>query len=369
MSRKNRRRGGDDEDRDSQTEEEIEETVTEYVDAEGNPVGTTKNGNRIVVFMKTHQNKWIAVFICAGLILLLFIFLYWAWFDQAQTQNHHHMHQLDMRLDDREMGRNSFSVAQSSLYSLASVLGASRRSYTLALCHRASYDPVQRDRREVLVPSDMNARAQALVQRQINTLPKNSLLDVRLEMRYNVEVAPDVLVKNGLSPTQRYQTLHYELASNYAGFSSIKLLVSSEDIYRQVPRVRQEVLICSNRPDSERRCSRSVSDNKLRMNNTLLFPMEQAVQPQPEQQEDPSARPGRQQAQQTEEPEQPQRGIDLVDQDKENLRGLESNLANNRQFHILFYMEASTSSRTAATSRDDNDYNEYIALTVEPAMC
>jgi hypothetical protein len=362
MSRKSRRTEAAAEEDSLEDQEEVqEEFTTEIVDSEGNAMNSARKGNRIVVFAKTHQTKFWWVLGCALLVILIVIPIYWVAFDRSQVENHHHWRDLESRMSARELGRDSLSVGQSALYSLASVLGAGRRAITLALCHRASYDAVQRDGREWLVPSDMSARAQALAQRQIGALPKNFLLDTRLEMRYNVEVAPDVLVKNGLSPTQRYQTLHYEVASNYARFSSVKLLVSSEDLYRQAPRVRQEVVICSNRPDSERRCD--LRGDKLLMNNTLLFPMEGAVQvtDAPPSAETPT---GVRQSQ----TEEPQRGVDLVEQDKENLRGLEYALANNRQFHVLFYRETAASART--TGRDDAaDYSEYIALTVEPAMC
>lgn len=359
------------------TEEEEESVSLEQPSTED---GSAKRPNGVVVMYKHHKGKvWVLVG-CAALIILIFIFIYWGLFNNYTWNNDYHVHQLETRINQQQRG-NGLSYGASAVYSVARLL-AGKEPTVLELCHRDSYDPVMKDGRLQFQRSDMSARARAMAQRQTASLPKNVLVSARLEMRYNVEIAPDVLRKNGLSETQRYQTLHYEVGSSHDRFSTIKLLVSSEDIYKQQPRIRQEVTICSNRPGSERLCSQRVSlGGLLRMNNTLLYPMEKYLQPRQDKKTptwSPTSTPigggsgGTTQQnvdeEETDEEENDENeAINLLQQDQENLRSVEAELANNRQFHVLFYRETDAS---LTTSRDtDAIYDEYIALVIEPMPC
>ncbi len=362
--------------------EEDEVTLEEKSDGSGAKV---VRQNRVVEVVKQHGSKGWWLLACFVLFLFILIFFYIAAFDNTNWNNGHHMHQLDLKLKElAQQSRQSQQYVTTGLYSMGAAFTGARREFVMSFCHQATYRPVLKDKQQVLVPADPAGRAAALAMRApITALERNYVLSTHLEMRYNVPVDEQTLRALQLSPSQHYQTLHYEVASDYAHFSTIRLVVTTEDIYRAHPRLVQDVLICSNRPGSARRCSQRVSLNSLlRMNNTLLMAMEAGAASSASGTRGGSgvetnapARP-RNTAEAVElgddeEEQQEQQGVDLVEQEKESLRLLESQIANNRLFHVLFYREVAPLVGSTTTSRDaaQDEFHEYLALTVAPVAC
>lgn len=299
-----------------------------------------KNSNRITVFVRNNQTKMIWLAVGCMLLFFLLVLLLWGSYYWWGGQTDAHMWQLEhsvSSLSRRAVG--SGYGAASSLYALGGLVGA-RTEFRLALCHRARYRATGAGDAVALVASDGAARVRAFLDKRAPQ-EKNYLVQARLELRYNVALPPGAAGEDKTSEAdQLYQTLHYELASNYAQFSSVRLLVTSEDVYKRVLRLRQDVVICSDAPQARRRCSSATTrDQMLLMNNTLLLPQTEA---------------------------QPVFNVssrELVTGDAEKLRALERELSDNRQFHLLFYREAS------GVRDSDDEYAEYLALVVEPAAC
>jgi len=329
--------------------DEIDEEEIDTVELENNgkEVRTVRKKNRFTeVYESKHWGKvWVA-FLCCFVFFIIFFLVWIGLFNTQQNTNTHHMHQIESQLKSSSPFRTAQQYVTNGLYSLASVF-ATRQESSLSLCHQAMYKPMVVQRQEVLVPGDSIERTRALLQRRITAQDKQYMVKTRFDLHYNIDVGKE----GGAQADQLYQTVHYEVATNYAQFSTVKLLVTSEDIYKKVPRLRQEIVICSNKPGSSRQCSRRTTvDNLMLMNNTLRVPMEQ-----------PSQTVGNTTGAHTE-------GEDLQMDAAQSLKQLERDIASNRLFHILFYREASDNSETLG--RDDVDeYNEYLALIIEPSTC
>jgi len=322
--------------------------------------------NRFTTWYNKHKGKFICVAVLLVMLLLGLIFFYWGFLDRFRDRTDRHFNDLEHRLASRGIGGEMLGT--NGLYGMASIFTA-RKEYTLSLCHRALYRLATADKREILVKSDTMQRVKALVTKQ-TIQEKSHVVKTRLELHYNLELRDiaarlrewgntmDLVKEWGLNGRERYLLLDYEVASNYAKFSTIKFVVSTEDIYRRVPRLKREVLLCSNRPGSTRRCSsRATVDGLLLINNTLVLPMEQHS-PVPKnissRTESETGTPGKE--------ENAEEGINLHGTDKEALHTLENDIANLRLFHIIFYKESTGVG-------DSAEYEEYIALIVEPSTC
>lgn len=329
--------------------DEIDEEEVDTVELEngGKEVRTVRKKNRFTeVYESKHWSKvWVA-FVCCFLFFTIFFFVWIGVYNTRYWDNDYRVHQIETKVSQSSGFRAAQQYVTNGLYSLASVF-ATRQASSLSLCHQAMYKPTVVQRQEVLVPGDSIERTKALLQRRITTQDKQYIVKTRFDVQYNIDVGKE----GGAEADQLYQTVHYEVATNYAQFSTVKLLVTSEDIYKKVPRLRQEIVICSNRPGSSRQCSRRTTvDNLMLMNNTLRVPMEQ-----------PSQAFGNSTGAHSE-------GEDLQLDAAQSLKQLERDIAGNRLFHILFYREASDNSETLG--RDDVDeYNEYLALIIEPVTC
>ena len=348
-------------------EYEITENMTEQQEG---PQPAVRQ-NQIIYVVKKNKG-WLAC-VLIGVVLLLFLigFLYWGRFDWYQGHNDHHMHQLEVKLNGAlEAQRQSQRYATSGLYSLAAAF-ATRSEYGLSLCHQDDYGTSTVNKIVHLVPSDASRRAIALAQKSDRSLQPGYPTHVRLEMRYNVDLGPEAQRKLKMQEGELCETLHYELSSSYTAFSGVRLLVSTEDIYRGgQPTLIQEVLICSNRPGSGRLCSGR--DGMLLMNDSLVMPVELPAVEKENNKKNATTRSETQISAPPKSEQEDEMGMDLESATKtqdtpaRNLRLLESQIANNRMFDLIFYQET-----TPEEGRDNSasDYSEYIVLTIRPTEC
>jgi hypothetical protein len=285
-----------------------------------------------VVASVSSWRYWIFGVLC---FLLFFLFFFLFWGTWATTNNE--TQQAISRIKSQLSPSSSKGFTTSGLYSVSSAFNQ------LSLCHMALYHGTTD-------ADGKNERLQMTDAREF-TEQENYVVKTRFDMRFNVE--PDQLGydvrKLGISPDEKYLIVHYELASNYPFFSTIKLVESTLDIKTKTLIVKRELILCSNHPSSsERRCNRHTTLNDIiAMNNTRISPM------------DPVRRSDRKNASKTTKVE-PANDMDMMDDDERHVQQLEEEISNLRLFHLNFYRESST-------SRDY--YKEYLSLSVEPAQC
>jgi hypothetical protein len=183
---------------------------------------------------------------------------------------------------------------------------------------------------------------------------------VKIVARYNTPLSAETRRDMELEEDEAYMTLHYELRSSYTRFSSVHLLVTSEDIYRGgQPRLHQDIVICSNAFGGKLPCGRRDGSGMLLLNRTLLARM------------DPEA--GRR-AQNGTAPTSGSEGDETImvseSLEAQKLRALESALANNRRFYLVFFSESAASAQSRDNGNNDDDaLSEYVALIVKPVPC
>ncbi len=290
-------------------------------------------------FKDYYDNNWGKTWLVVGCVFLfffIFVLVWLAYVNNNTNSNEWHVHQIEQRVSQSTM-RSAQQFIRNGLYSMGAIF-ASRKEATLSLCHTGLYTATVVSGQEVLQPCDTVKRTRAMLQHTLSQQDRSQLLDVRFDLQYNIDVGG-----KGAPADQLYETVHYEVFATYAQFSTVKLLVTSEDLYKKMPRVRQEIVICSNKPGSARQCNHHTSlANMFYMNNTLRVPMEQVS--------------GNATALQ---------GDEMHADAAYSLKQLETRMANNRLFHVLFYREAGDT-----VGRDDvDDYAEYLALIVEPGSC
>lgn len=288
-----------------------------------------KYHHNTVVASVSSWRYWILGVFCI-LFFFLFFFLFYgiAWNTNETTQ------QQINTIKSQLTSTTPKGFTASGLYSSIS---------QLSLCHMALYHGV--------TDAAGGEKLQLTDTREMME-QENFIVKSRFDMRFNVE--PDQLGydvrKLGISPDEKYMLVHYEMATNYPFFSTIKLVESTLDMEKKSLIVKREIILCSNNPSSsERRCNRRTTLNDIiAMNNTRISPM------------DPSVR--RADRRNTSKPTQTKTAsndMDVMDDDERHVHQLEEEISNLRLFHIQFYRE--TSSRES--------YREYLSLNAEPIQC
>jgi hypothetical protein len=273
-----------------------------------------------VVASVSSWRYWIFGVLCF-LLFFLFFFLFWGTWATTNSETQQAISRIKSQLTPSSKG-----FTTSGLYSVPAGFNQ------LSLCQMALYHGT--------TDSDgKNERLQMTDAREF-TEQENYVIKTRFDMRFNVE--PDQL-------DEKYFIVHYELASNYPFFSTIKLVESTLDIKTKNLIVKRELILCSNHPSSsERRCNRHTTLNDIiAMNNTRISPM------------DPVRRSDRKNASKTTKIE-PANDMDMMDDDERHVQQLEEEISNLRLFHLNFYRES-------ASTRDS--YKEYLSLSVEPSQC
>lgn len=289
-----------------------------------------------VVATASSWRYWILGVFCF-LLFFLFFFIFWgtAWNTTNETQ------QQINTIKSQLSTTTTKGFTAGGLYSVPSAA-----FNQLSLCHMALYHgETEAGGGEKLQLTDTRELTDA----------ENYVVKSRFDMRFNVE--PDQLGydvrKLGISPDEKYMMVHYEMASNYPFFSTIKLVESTLDMQRKTLIIKREIVLCSNNPSSsERRCNRRTTLNDIiAMNNTRISPM------------DPLRKPNRKNTSKPTETKTTTttttNDMDVMDDDERHVHQLEDEISNLRLFHIQFYRET--------PSRDF--YKEYLSLSIEPIQC
>lgn len=265
-------------------------------------------------------------FICAVFFFLffgLFLFLVWGSSTTQTTEIQQYVH----RLETQFLSGKGFST--NGLYTVTNAFNQ------LLLCHMALYNAPSGDTMK-LVASDTTQFIENKEQIE------NFVIKTKFDIRFNM--GPDQLgydiTKLGIRPDEKYMTVHYEVATNYPYFSTIKLVESTLDLRRRTLVTKREIVLCSNHPSStERRCNRQTSLNDvIVMNNTRISPMDMI--------KNATKTSGK-------------ISDDLMDNDEKYAQKLEDEISNLRLFHVYFYREA--------PAREF--YKEYLTLGIEPVQC
>lgn len=319
---------------------------------------------------------WFWIGICAFFVLIIIV-LFVVW---GTSWNQISFHDRSLRDIDRRLVAQKADFSSNGLYSLAASF-KTHSEYDLWLCHMSMYelDRLAPDAPELFYQADRAQRllGKPIVAQSLEDEAAQYMIKSRFWLRYNVpaEALGFNKAKLGMNDErvaeQRYLVVHYEVATSYAHFASVKLVEYSQDIYRKTMRMRREITLCSNaQQGTTRRCNDAASmDEILILNNTRVYQMDQvnsAMHTRPR--ATPSAARGQPVRQ---EEERDEVGIDLLLDEKESAAQLENEMANTRAFLLLFTRErtvAGSASRTPARGEPTRQV-EYVALAVEPTRC
>lgn len=275
------------------------------------------------------------------------------------------MHSMDMQ----QLKERSNPFDSHSFYSLVS---NRKDEYRSTFCHSGLYKSTTLD-------GDGGVNV-------LETLPTEHLeqlmgqkpyvLQARVPIRFNVDAQslPTSSSSSKKQDDQRYVVARVELVTNYASFSTIRLLESSLDIYRKTLKTTRALTLCSDDPiSSVGRCRRHITiDGTMVMNVTYVVTMDQPQQqgsaPTPKKSNTTTNSGGRGSSRD---------GMDgvSISNDKSERNAMEENIAHIRLYHLLFYTEYSE----AVDGNDDisssgggngADYRgDYLALSVQVTPC
>lgn len=321
-----------------------------------------------------YSAKTWAVIVCCIVIVIVFglfiFFMPWYYYND----NNYYIHQIE-----QQMKSQSTQFTSQGLYSLGRSL-SSRTEYDLCLSHMTLYH---------IAPGSDPAVLEVTVKSRFeeNRLLKHHTIRTQFNLRYNV--APDKLGydtnKLEMRKDERFVVLHYEVASSYAAFSSIRFIESTLDSKKSIV-PRRVVTLCSNDPSGlAKKCNRRSAnfDGMLIMNNTRILHMDQPNTgsggggkkhpPSPPGSTNPRNRTSNiyVEPKDVDDEEEGEGGEEIEDSNedvdynevRDNTNALINDITHTRFYNILFYREDKQS------MKGGNDYSEYVALSVEPTKC
>lgn len=299
-----------------------------------------------------HSGKIACVAILVALILFVVIFgFYWA----LSNEVHSHVHTHSMDVEMLKARGNPF--ASHALYSLSGL--GQTGEYRVNLCRSALYRPHNETAGAMVtlwsVPDDDLAQL---------VLLRPYALQVRLNVRYNVARAALGTVASG-SKDDRYVVTRFELASSFAGFSTIRLVESAVDIYKRTVRKTRALTLCSDDPSSSAGpCRRHVTpDGTMVVNNTYEAPMDQPSSRRP------AANSSKFGPASSHDDGGDSRDVSVT-YGRADLRAMEDDIAHIRLYHLLFYSEYGRGVHDASPSDTDSDYNgDYLVLSMQAKPC
>lgn len=297
-----------------------------------------------------HNGKlWFGA-VCCILVVVFVVLLLWGLSYSYCTETNYHVHELG-----KQMKAQNKQFSSQGLYSIAMAIG-SKSEYNLCLSHMAPYHTMNmgggtNDTDVILLEKTDTSKFSE------NRGTKNYVMKVLFNVRYNVEpknLGYDI-ERLGIRSDERYMVVHFEVASKYTQFSSIRFIESTID-YKNMITPKRVITICSNdMSGSARSCGRYASlDDVLIMNNTRILPMDHipshiknktGVHPKnvdPEDDED-------------EDVDDEEEGNLEHDDSQDSRNQLIDEISHLRLFHVLFYKEAGD--------------NEYLSLSIQPTQC
>lgn len=305
-------------------------------------------------------------FLCFFIVLIIlavFFFSYWGW---GTTQNTMNIQSLNTRL----AAQHHSDFETEGLYSLAQTL-QSRQPQTLALCHMGLYAATTASGVGLQPVRDTTTHLGE--QQQHHSDVFYYVVKSRFALHFNVDAArADAygfdLSRLSRAADERYQMIHYEIASSYTDFSTIKLVESELDLSKRSLRVKREFIACSNNPLlAVKRCGNLI-DGRLVMNNTRLEPMDVAHKEKKNKTGDANLSTATTTKQQTPPATKAtvvatEEGIDLTPEHQESLRALKSEISHVRLYHVVCYKSETP------LNRDDETFRETVLLRIELNKC
>lgn len=307
------------------------------------------------------KSAWIFAGCVALFVVIVLITIgFWIWAGTTTTATSARLHALDSKLQQQHHS----DFESEGLYSLGHTLHT-RAPHVLQLCHLALYaqEDATGGSKTLRRVTD---QATAAAERRND---EYYVVKAQFAMQFNVrpeELGYDTR-RLGLDQLdEHYQLVHYELASNYVDFSTVKLLETELDLHKHVLRTRREFVACSNNPAlSVKRCNTRLDDLFV-LNNTRLVLMDAPVPQTPP----PSAvgaatvpNKARVTPKATEAPTMQSDGVDLTPEAQESVKDLRRELTHLRLYYVQFYRAL------PAVSRDDDTYREQLVLRVQPNKC
>ncbi len=321
------------------------------------------------------RGAWLAV-ACFGIFLVVVILIAVLWPYTVTTTQSNAMH--IQSLNERLAAQHRSDFETEGMYSLARAFHT-RQPHTLALCHLGMY--------RVASVGGTTGDTLRPVQDVGSHLGEHKgdaqyyVVKAHFNMQFNV----DALTLSGVAARklqaqlevydERYELVHYEMASSFIDFSTVKLVESELDTHKNALKIKREFIACSNNPALNVKRCRNLVDGLLVMNNTRLVTMDNPLYDNKKKHAPatPNATVGgtgrttttntvKSGVKQTSELESEQ-GIDLTPEVKESLKALKSEITHLRMYHIMFYR--------AEKGRDasGDNYKENLILTVEPNKC
>jgi hypothetical protein len=345
---------------DSQRRRPYADEEEEYEERQYISSASSSSQQPVIVTAATPYSRttWVVGGVLCILVTIAILFAAsWIWSGSIQSHHNHFMSQIDERLSMKH--HSDFNT--NGLYSLSNAF-KSTESSVLSLCHMALYSGGRDDSQLSRVTDSSVFVGEKSKNR---TLLKERLYIIKsyFNIQYNANFHDDdVYRKLNIDPTERYQLIHYELASDFNEFSTIKLIESEFDSTKKAILIKKEFIVCSNNPEKDVKRCRVQMDGSLLMNNTRLIYLD-----------DPSNHNNKDiTVQNTEGPNQTQKpkdyaGIDITPEYKENLRGLKEEISHLRLYHLEFYRAEPQGHYH--NSRDLDFFRESLLISIEPNKC
>lgn len=314
------------------------------------------------------RGAWFAVACVALVVLIVVLVVVLVPWNTATTQaTASQVRTLEQRL--AEQHRSDFETER--IYSLSDAYRTGR-PHTLALCHIGLYQaPPGQVTLSALppIPTELVPPAAPTTTKSGAAETKQYAILAHFQLQFNADTPAlrDMVRRLQLDEGDgRQELIHYELASSYRDFSTVKLVELALDTHRNALKVKREFVACSNNPALRvKRCDHQV-DGLMVMNNTRMLPMENPLRPSTKKPKT-GANATTTTVTKPKTPaktEEPQQGIDLTPESQESLKALKNKLTHLRMYFIQFYH-----AEKPATGRDADAFQEKLVLTIEPNKC
>lgn len=311
------------------------------------------------------RSAWFAVACFAiFLVVVILIAVLWPYTVTTTQSNAMSIHSLNEKLAAQH--RSDFETE--GMYSLSRAFHT-HQPHTLALCHMGLYRTSSASASDLRVVQDAGLHVGE---------KHGSERYYVVKAHFNIQFNVDALSLSGVTARklqqqlqvydEHYQLVHYEMASSFTDFSTVRLIESELDVHKNQLKVKREFIACSNNPSLDVKRCHNLVDGLMAMNNTRLVTMDNPTK-EKKQKKDPvnETAPATVKAKTvsgktTASELESDQGVDLTPEVKESLKQLKNEITHLRMYHIQFY-------HAEKGARDSDSFKETLILTVEPSKC
>lgn len=304
-------------------------------------------------YERLREASW-ATWICLGFFFVFFVAITITLIVYCVQWNNtnNHIYALEQKL-----AMEKSRLTSNGIYTVSNSAEHHKIQYDISLCHMEMYQLSDTGDDPILTKPKNITEARERGGEDDDTFQAR----VFLSMRYNVE-ADQLLAQSNVKGRVRgkYMILNYEFLTNYAEFSTVRLVEKTYDFYRKQNIVTKDVLLCSDNPSKRShatRCSRMTdADGIMLLNNTDFYPMDNARKLAIRGSLSPTSTNSRDAVEDVEpiEEEEEERG------EEEEVPVLEEEISDSRFYELYCYRE---------TDDKDDDFNEYLSLIITPEKC